>query len=286
MRDLASAYQRSFDPKLGAELPNFKRRDQAQGIRFPQAFKVQRRGVFLPKIGWVAFRVSRRMRPIEGTVKSVTVRLESGRWYVAFLTEREVAEKTHPRPNAAVGIDVGVTRFAALSDGTFIDGPNVFKAHARRLAFLQRRLSRRAKSSANWRKAKARITKLHFRMGNIRKDHLHKSSAMISKNHAIVVLEDLRITNMSASASGSIEKPGRGVAQKGGLNSRILDQGWGEFRHQLKYKLEWSGGTMLLVDPRNTSRTCSACGHLSAEKPSNASGIPMRSMRVRSQRGY
>jgi transposase len=95
--------------------------------------------LYLPKIGWVAFRVSKRTRTIEGKVKSVTVRLESGRWYVAFLTEREVSEKNHPRPDEIVGIDVGVTWFAALSDGTFIDGPNTFKVNAKRLAFLQRR---------------------------------------------------------------------------------------------------------------------------------------------------
>jgi putative transposase len=265
VRDLASAYQRAFDPSLGADLPIFKRKGEAESIRLPQAFKVQRSGVYLPKIGWVAFRASKRTRAIEGKVKSVTVRLESGRWYVAFLTEREIPEKTHPRPNAVVGIDVGVTRFAALSDGTFIDGPNAFKRHAKRLACLQRRLSRRVKRSANWRKAKARVTKLHFQMANIRRDHLHKSSAKISKSHAIVVLEDLRIKNMSASASGNIETPGKYVAQKRGLNRRILDQGWGEFRRQLKYKLEWSGGKLLLVDPRNTSRTCSACGDVSAE---------------------
>jgi putative transposase len=86
-------------------------------------------------------------------------------------------------------------------------------------------------------------------MANIRRDHLHKSSAKISKSHAIVVLEDLRIKNMSASASGNIETPGKYVAQKRGLNRRILDQGWGEFRRH----------------PRNTSRTCSACGDVSAE---------------------
>lgn len=70
---------------------------------------------------------------------------------------------------------------------------------------------------------------------------------------------------MSASAKGTIEEPGTNVAAKSGLNRRILDQGWGEFRRQLGYKLMWNGGTLLLIDPRNTSRTCNACGHVSAE---------------------
>jgi putative transposase len=100
---------------------------------------------------------------------------------------------------------------------------------------------------------------------NIRNDVLHKASTTISKNHAVVVLEDLRIPNMTASAAGTVEDPGRSVRAKRGLNRRILDQGWGEFRRQLDYKLAWSGGALLLVDPRDTSRTCAQCGHVSSE---------------------
>ncbi|MGH7706365.1 MAG: RNA-guided endonuclease InsQ/TnpB family protein, partial [Vulcanimicrobiaceae bacterium] len=96
-------------------------------------------------------------------------------------------------------------------------------------------------------------------------DMLHKASTTISKNHAVVVLEDLRIRNMTASAKGTLDEPGSNVRAKSGLNRRILAQGWGEFRRQLDYKLAWNGGTLLLVDPRNTSRTCAACGHVSAE---------------------
>ena len=79
------------------------------------------------------------------------------------------------------------------------------------------------------------------------------------------MLEDLRIANMTTSAIGTVEEPGKNVRAKSGLNRRILDQGWGEFRRQLAYKLEWSGGTLLLVDPRDTSRTCAQCGHVSGE---------------------
>jgi putative transposase len=156
-------------------------------------------------------------RKIEGRIKNVTIRFESGRWYVAFQTEREVVETGHAQPNAVVGIDVGVARFAALSDGTFIDGANAFKANAKRLAFLQRRLSRKVRFSANWRRAKARVTKLYSHISNIRKDQVHKASTKISKSHAIVVLENLRVTNLAGSACGTIEKPGKYVAQKRGL---------------------------------------------------------------------
>jgi putative transposase len=267
MFDLALAYRKAFDSKCSVGLPNFKKKHCAHGIRFPQGFKVERNSVYVPKIGWIGFRLSKRTRErsIEGMIKNVTVRLEAGRWYVAFQTEPEVAEPAHENASSSVGIDLGVARFAALSDESFIEGAQAFKLHGPRLAFLQRRLARKLKFSANWRKAKARLTNLHTRIADIRKDHLHKASATISKNHAIVVMEDLRITNMTASARGTVERPGANVRAKAGLNRRILDQGWGEFCRQLAYKLAWKGGTLLLVDARNTSRSCNACGAISAE---------------------
>lgn len=267
LRDLARAYQSAFDPKVASEIPAFKKKRNGGGFRLPQSFKVERSGVYLPKIGWVAFRFSKRTskRKVEGTVKNVTVRHEAGHWFVSLQVERDVVEPVHPNLAAEIGVDCGIARFAALSDGTFFDGANAFKKHKRRLATLQRRLSSKVKFSANWKKIKAHITAIHSRIANIRRDQLHKASATISKNHAVVVLEDLAIKNMSASAKGTIEEPGTNVAAKSGLNRRILDQGWGEFRRQLGYKLMWNGGTLLLIDPRNTSRTCNACGHVSAE---------------------
>lgn len=185
-------------------------------------------------------------------------------WYVTIQTKRDVAEPVHGS-ESAVGIDLGVARFAALSDGTFIEGANAFKKYEKRLAFYQRRMARKAKFSANSRKAKMKITRLQRKIAYVRNDLLHKASTTIGKNHAIIVMEDLRIVNMTASAKGTVEEPGTNVRAKTGLNRRILDQGWGEFRRQLGYKLEWNGGTLLLVDPRNTSRTCAHCGHVGRE---------------------
>jgi putative transposase len=258
LKDLAISYQRAFDPKLSAQRPRFKKRVRPQAIRFPQGFKIDASGVYLPKIGWIGFRKS---REINGTPKNVTVSHDGRDWYVTFQTQRETAPPVHPS-TSAVGIDLGVARFAALSDGTFVDGVHAFRRSEKRLAFYQRRMARKRKFSANWRKAKAQVSRLHRRIANVRRDMLHKASTTISQNHAVVVLEDLRITNMTASAKGSVERPGTNVRAKSRLNRRILDQGWGEFRRQLAYKLAWSGGLLLLVDPRNTSRTCSTCGHV------------------------
>ena len=100
---------------------------------------------------------------------------------------------------------------------------------------------------------------------NARRDSLHKASTTLSKNHAIVCIEDLKVRNMSRSAAGRVEQPGRNVRAKSGLNKTILDQGWFEFRRQLAYKLDWNGGQLIALPPKNTSRTCPACGHVSAD---------------------
>lgn len=161
--------------------------------------------------------------------------------------------------------DIGVARFATLSDGSFIAPLNSFKRHEARLRRYQRAMSRKVKFSRNWKKAKARVQKIHARIGNARRDFLHKTSTTISQNHAIVCIEDLQVRNMSRSASGTQDAPGCRVRAKSGLNRAILDQGWAEFRRQLEYKQVWRGGDVIAVPPRNTSRTCPACGHVSAE---------------------
>lgn len=164
-----------------------------------------------------------------------------------------------------VGLDVGIRLFAVLSDGTMFDPVNAFRKNAAKLAKYQRSLSRKTKFSNNWKKQKQKVSRLHQRIAHTRKDFLHKISNTISKSHAIVVIEDLKVTGMSKSAAGTVEVPGRNVKAKSGLNKYILDQGWGEFRRQLEYKQTWLGGEVLAVNPRNTSRTCSVCDHVSAE---------------------
>lgn len=261
LKDLAAAYKRAFNPKLPNRMPRFKKRGRTQGIRIPQKFKINASTVYLPRIGWIGFRKS---REIEGVPKNITLSHDGHDWFITVQTEREFAPSVHPS-DSVVGIDLGVAHFAALSDGTFIEGANAEKKHGRRLAYFQRQMARKRKFSANWQKAKTRISRLQRKIANIRADVIHKASTRVSKNHAVVVLEDLRITNMTASARGSTDKPGTNVRAKSGLNRRILDQGWGEFRRQLAYKLSWGNGALVLVDPRNTSRACSACGHTCAE---------------------
>ena len=261
LKDLERAYTNFFQKR--ADFPRFKKRGKHDSFRFPQGFKVDQPNnrVFLPKIGWIRYRNSRN---IEGTPKNVTVSQSGGHWYISVQTEREVEQPVHPS-TSIIGIDVGIAKFATLSDGTVFGPVNSYKKHQQRLARYQRAMSRKQKFSINYKKAKAKVQKLHTRIANVRKDYLQKTSTEISQNHAIVCIEDLKVKNMSKSANGTIEKPGRNVRAKSGLNKSILDQGWGEFRRQLEYKQVWLGGEVLSVPARNTSRKCNVCGHTSAD---------------------
>ena len=264
MADLGRGYQNFFEKR--AAHPVFKKKGRSSdSFRFPEGkqFTVDQpnRRIKLPKLGWIRYRNS---RDILGTAKNITVSSNGGKWFVSIQTEREV-EPPIPASTSSIGIDVGIVRFATLSDGSFIAPLNSFKQHQQRLAKYQRRISRKVKFSSNWKKAKARIQKIHTRIANARKDFLHKTTTTISQNHALVCVEDLQVRKLSRSAKGTVEQPGKQVRQKSGLNRSILDQGWGEFRRQLDYKLAWNGGTLLAVPPQNTSRTCPACGHVTKD---------------------
>jgi len=263
LKDLERAYTNFFAKR--ADFPRFKKKGSGESFRYPdqKQFKIDQTNsrIFLPKLGWLRYRNS---RAILGAAKNVTVSQSCGKWFVSIQTEREV-ELSAPTATSAIGIDVGIARFATMSDGEFIEPLNSFRKHEQRLAKYQRRMSRKVKFSSNWKKAKARVAKLHGSIANARKDYLHKCSTTISKNHAMVCIEDLQISNMSKAAKGSTDKPGKMVKQKSGLNKAILDQGWFEFRRQLAYKLDWNGGMLLAVPPHNTSRTCPCCGHVSKD---------------------
>ncbi|NPT43846.1 transposase [Paraburkholderia sp. 1N] len=262
LKDLDRAFVNFFEKC--ADFPRFKRKGMRDSFRYPDAKQIrldrENGRISLPKLGYIRYRNS---RMVPGEVRSATVSLRAGKWYVSILTKREVEQPVPHGP--AVGIDVGVARFATLSDGAFVAPLASFRQHEQRLGKYQRRMARKVKGSSNWKKAKARVQRIHARIANARNDFLHKASNTISKNHAMIAVEDLQVRNMSRSAKGSAETPGRNVRAKSGLNKSILDQGWFEFRRQLEYKTVWRGGFFVAVPPQNTSRTCPCCGHISAD---------------------
>lgn len=267
LKDLDRAYKNFFAKR--ADFPRRKKKGKGDAFRYPDAkqFKIDQPNsrIYLPKIGWVRYRNS---REIDGVTRNITVSRSGSHWYVSIQTEREVAAPVHPS-TSMVGIDVGITKFATLSDGTVYKPVHSFKKQQQRLAKAQRVLARKQKFSCNWRKAKAKVTKIHVTVANVRRDYLHKSTTAISQNHAMVCIEDLQVKNMSRSAKGTLEQPGKNVKAKAGLNRAILDQGWSEFRRQLEYKQHWLGGEVLAVPARNTSRRCPVCGYTTADNRTN-----------------
>ena len=241
-----------------AAFPRFKKRGQNDAFRYPQGVKLDQENsrIFLPKLGWMRYRNSRQ---VTGVVKNVTVSQSCGKWYISIQTESEVSTPVHPSASM-VGLDAGVAKLATLSDGTVFEPVNSFQKNQKTLARLQRQLSRKVKFSNNWQKQKRKIQRLHSRIANIRRDYLHKVTTTVSKNHAMIVIEDLKVSNMSKSAAGTVSQPGRNVRAKSGLNRSILDQGWYEMHKQL-----WRGGQVLAVPPAYTSQRCACCGHTAKE---------------------
>ena len=262
LKDLDKAFMDCFDKKQpNKRMPRPKKKGMNDSFRYPQGFKINGNNIFLPKLGWYKFRQS---RSLEGVPKNVTVSYYAGQWYISIQTEIEVAEPKHPKTNI-VGIDVGISKFAVLSTGKYFKSRSYFRKLKRQLAIAQRSLSRKVKFSNNWHKQKKKIQKIHAKIKNSRRDYLNWCSHRISQNHAVIVMEDLKIGNMSRSAKGDIENPGKNVRAKSGLNQSILDQGWYEFRRQLVYKSKWLGGDVLFVNPKYTSQTCPSCKHQSSE---------------------
>jgi putative transposase len=262
LRDMDKAFKDCFDKSQPLKrVPVFKKKGLGDGIRFPQGFKIYNRRIFLPKIGWVGFHKS---CDIQGTIKNITITKRGGKWYASIQVEQQHKISRHIS-DSEIGIDAGIKCFAAFSDGTMVKGVHSFREHEERLAKEQRKLSRKKKGSENWKKQKRKISGLHHTIANVRSDFLHKLSTEISENQARVYVEGLKIKNMSASAKGTIEEPGRNIKAKSGLNKSILDQGWYEFKRQLDYKLYWRGGMLVEVNPRHTSQRCSCCGYTEKE---------------------
>ncbi|OLT28346.1 transposase [Actinomadura sp. CNU-125] len=201
-----------------------------------------------------------RHRPVKGRVKTIAVKREGRRWFVVLSCD-EVPAEPLPTTGAVAGVDMGVASLITTSDGAHVPNPRHLAAAADRLADAQRDLARKKRGSVRRCKAAARVAALHAKVRRQRADHAHKTTNALVRDYDVIVHENLLITNMTRSASGTIEQPGRNVTAKSGLNRSILDAGWGVFLRVLAHKAESAGRELIAVDPRNTSRTCAACGH-------------------------
>ncbi|MGW5156785.1 RNA-guided endonuclease InsQ/TnpB family protein [Nonomuraea wenchangensis] len=203
-------------------------------------------------------------RPVRGTVKTVSVKREGDRWYV-ILSCDDVPAKPLPAPGAVAGVDMGVASLVTTSEGEHVGNPRHLAASAGKLAAAQRDLARKERGSKRRHKAVARVAALHAKVRRQRLDSAHKAALRLVRDYDVIVHEDLRITNMTRSASGTLEAPGTNVAAKSGLNRSILDAGWGVFLRVLSHKAESAGRELIAVNPANTSRTCARCGDCAKE---------------------
>ncbi len=245
--ELDKAWQRCFK-RLGRQ-PRWKQKglDRIPLCEpHPKVWGLSDEGLRFPKLG--PMRVIQH-RPLEGTPKTCTLVREVDQWFVAISCEVEV-EIPAPRTEPVVALDRGVVLLVADSDGKKIENPRCLKRSLVRLAKAQRVVSRRKKGSKNREKAKVRVAKLHRRVRRQRNHVLHEISAAYAKSHGTVIVEKLNVKGMSA----------EGGAHKTGLNRSILDAGWGRLVELLRYKLAWSGGTLVEVPAAYSSQTCSHCG--------------------------
>ena len=180
-------------------------------------------------------------RPVEGEVKTVTIKREAGRWFAIFSVEREAAPL--PASDCATGIDVGLKAFAVLADGTEIQNPRYYRQAQARLRCAQRKVARRKKGGNRRRQAVRLLQRAHVHVGNQRRDFQHKASRKLVNEYGLIAVEDL---NMKGLAGGILAKS-------------VHDAGWSEFINMLAYKAEYAGRRLVKVDPRGTSQTC-LCG--------------------------
>ncbi|MFA7308091.1 MAG: transposase [Hyphomicrobium sp.] len=264
IQDLDKAFANFFAGR--ASYPTPRRKGEHESFRFHgREIGVERLNrcwsqVRLPKIGWVRFRDT---RPMRGTIKNATVRLSPMGWHVAFACEFEADMPFWL--TAEVGIDRGVANSIALSTGELASVPiERLRVLDRKHRRAQQAASRRKRGSKRYAKARRHAAVYEAKAARVRKHWNHVATTTIAANYGTVCIEALKTRNMTASARGTVEEPGSRVAQKAGLNRSILEHGWFQFETFLAYKLAAAGGDLIKVDPRNTSRKCSNCGHIDA----------------------
>jgi putative transposase len=202
-------------------------------------------------------------RPVAGRVRTLQLKREHRRWYVLIVVTEAEANQLPPR-GRAVGIDIGVARFLTTSDGVVVANPRFLNIARERIAELQRRKERSKPGSGNRKRLRRALAKEWRKVRNRRRDFHHKTARSLVDTCNAIALEDPHVSNLTASARGTAEEPGRNVAQKAGLNRSILDAGWGQFTSILAAKAESAGRRVVRVDPKFTSVDCHGCGSLCA----------------------
>ena len=245
VENVADAYSRYY--KKQNDKPKFKSKKnpvQSYTTKCTNGnIKILDRHIQLPKLGMVRFANS---QEVKGIIKRATLRRNpSGKYFITILVETEL--KQFNKTGLSVGIDVGLAKFATLSNGVQYDNPKFFQKLEKKLAKEQRILSRRRIGSSNWNKQRIKVAKIHEKISNAREDYLHKISTDIVKNHDIIGMEDLKVGKMQ---------------QNKDLAKGISEVSWYQFRTMIAYKCEWHNKKLVLVNPNYTSQRCNSCGYI------------------------
>jgi putative transposase len=239
LKHLREAWDRCFNKSAGS--PNFKKKSRGDSFTLDGTIKViDHRKIQVPVIG--VLKTYERL-PFGYKPKSTTISRQADRWFISFKIE---VEPTTTNAIGAVGIDLGLLRFATLSNGEEIESPRPYKQLELELAKLQWRNRHKELHSRNWKKAQVKIARLHARIANIRRDFIHKLTTRLAKNHGKIVIEDLNV---------------RGMIAFGYLAKAVSDSGFYELRRQLEYKCQLYGSTLTLASRWfASSKTCFNCG--------------------------
>jgi len=304
--DLSVAWRRCY--KGLAEEPVAKHKGQSRDSFYlaNTCFKITGRALTISKLGAVRMREDLRF---SGRIMSARISRDADKWFISVTIEQpDSGQVVHKAPETVVGVDLGIAQMAALSTGEMYANPRAASCYEKKLKGLQRKFSRqmvqlrvrngfdpieplprgtRLDISQRMKKTKRRIQRVHQEITGLRNNAQHQMTAEITKQFGVIVIEDLKVKDMTAGAKGkqkikretkrAKKKPkwyvakaktgqvARRVAQKSGLNRAILDVGFGEIRRQLEYKAQRTGSVVIPVDPRYTSQTCGICGSVSAE---------------------
>jgi putative transposase len=268
LKRVDKAFQAFFRRVKAGEKPGYPRyqgRDRYDSFCYPQTgFSLDGNKLVLSKIGHVKINLH---RPVQGTIKTCTIKREGDCWYVCFSCEIEKRQEKHtPYTDEVVGIDLGLYHFAALSTGDTLDNPRHYRKAEQKIGVIQQEVARKKRRSNRRKKAVKRLSKAYRKVRNQRQDFLHQWSRRLVNTYEAIVFEDLAPSKMSKAPKPKQDENGKylpnGAAVKAGLNKSILDAGWSTFVTLCQYKAECAGMTQVYkVDPYKTSQVCSACLH-------------------------
>ena len=243
IKDWLSAAFRNFFNGTG-RYPKFKKKGQRDSFKLSNdQVKVQGNYINIPKLGWV--RMRERIR-FQGKILSATVSRMADRWFVSFQVDLGDAPKQNNENQVVLGVDLGLADYLTTSQGEKLASLSPLKDGLKKLQKLSRSLSRKRKGSANWKKAKLALSRLHMRIANQRSDVLHKASTQLAQQADVICIEDLQVRNMIKNRR---------------LSRSISDAAWREFRIMLDYKLTKLGKELVVADKFfASSKLCSYCG--------------------------